>query len=652
MLHAKLPNDAPPTPANARTAPLIPVAASVAPSIRDHASGIIAFTIVLGLLYVGRGVLIPLTLALMLSLLIAPLVRALRRIGLAQTPAVLTAVLMLALAVAATTVMLGTQVLRMAASLPQYQETIQQKLQNLDEMTVGRLNAVTSEVSRFIDKHVADAAPVTPARSSARSLRAPAANPIPVEIHETRADPFRIIATVLTSVWTPLESSGIVLVVLVFTLLEHEALRDRFIRIAGGTNIRMSTLALNDAGARLSRFFVSQFAVNFGVGIAIGLGLVGLGLPHAALWGALAGILRFVPYVGVWIAALFATVLAVAVTPGWTLAVSTLGLFVLVEIVAGQAVEPHLYGHTTGLSPLSVVVAAIFWSSLWGPIGLILSTPLTLCLLVLGRHMKTLSFLDLLLGDVQALTLPQKFYQRALSGDSHEILTVAKAFLKRDSLAAYCDRVLMPALHLAYLDYEIGAIAESQQLKIRDVVVTVVTSLSGAPPARLRGRQRVSVLDPSNSGQTLRQQREHQIGRWQGPVNVPPDSVMVCLSLGSTPDDLAAELLVRILRNHKIDARHFSVKDTQVELPPEATPNSVASVFLVSAFPGMERERCDTAAEYIRKLLPGAMLVNVFLPGMSGQVPAPAALGKADHVVTCLADAVQFCLERRQETVG
>jgi hypothetical protein len=205
----------------------------------------------------------------------------------------------------------------------------------------------------------------------------------------------------------------------------------------------------------------------------------------------------------------------------------------------------------------------------------------------------------------------------------------------------------MPALHLAYLDYEIGAIAESQQLKIRDVVVTVVTALSGEPPARLRGRHRASVLDPSNSGQTLRQQREHQIGRWQGPVNVPPDSVMVCLSLGSTPDDLAAELLVRILRNHKIDARHFSVKDAQLELPPEATPNSVASVFLVSAFPGMERERCDAAAEYIRKLLPSAILVNVFLPGLSGQVSAPIALGKADHVVTCLVDAIQFCLERR-----
>jgi predicted PurR-regulated permease PerM len=635
----------PPVSANARPDP------SVAPSFRDRANGIIAFAIVLALLYVGRDVLIPLTLALLLSLLIAPLVRLLRRIGLGQTPAVLTAVLTLALAFAITAVMLGTQVLRMAASLPQYQETIQEKLRNLDEMTVGRLNTLTSEVGRFIDNRFAEAAPAIPARPSGRQARAPAASPIQVEVHEPHADPFQIIGKVLASVWTPIQTAGIVLVVLVFVLLEHEALRDRFIRVAGGTNIRITTLALNDAGERLSRFFVSQFAVNLGVGVAIGLGLGALGLPHATLWAALAAIMRFVPYVGVWIAALFATVMALAVAPGWALAAGTLGLFVLVEVVAGQAVEPQLYGHTTGLSPLSVVVAAIFWSALWGPMGLILSTPLTLCLLVVGRHIKALSFLDLLLGDVQALTLPQKFYQRALSGDSQEILTVARAFLKRNSLADYGDRVLMPALHLARLDLEIGAISESQQLQIRDVVVTVVSALSGETQ-RLRRRFRGSVLDSSSSGERLRQQREHLIGRWQGPVDVPPGSVMVCLSMGSTHDDLAAELLVRILRDRKLDARHFSVKDAQMELPPEATPSSVAVVYLVSAFPGAERERIDAAAEYVRKMFPAALLVNVLLPGMPGQAQLIARPGKADYVVTCLADAVQLCLERRQEAVA
>jgi predicted PurR-regulated permease PerM len=616
-------------------------------SLRDRAGGIIAFAMVLTLLYFGRDVLIPLTLALMLSLLLAPLVRALRRIGLGQGPSVLAAVLALTLSVAAIAVVLGTQVLRMAASLPQYQETIQQKLQNLDELTVGRLNALTSEASRLIDRHGVTAAPTVPTGTPAQAVLSPAVNPVPVELHETRADPFQIIGRVLASVWGPVETTGIVLVVLVFVLLEHEALRDRFIRIAGGANIRMTTLALKDAGDRLSRFFVSQFAVNLGVGVAVGLGLGLLGLPHAMLWAALTAVMRFVPYVGVWIAAVFSVALALAVVPGWSLAVNTLGLFVLVEVIAGQVVEPQLYGHTTGLSPLSVVVAAIFWSSLWGPIGLILSTPLTLCLLVGGRHIKALSFLDLLLGDTQALTLPQNFYQRALSGDSHEIITVARAYLKRHPLAAYCDQVLIPALHLGLLDHQTGTINEDQQIKMRNAIVTVVSTLCGESLGTSRRRRRASVLDPSNLGQTLRQQREQVTGKWQGPVAVPPGSVMVCVGLGSTADDLAAELLVRILRDQKLDARHFSIEPPDEAPPPGATPDAVAIVYLVSAFPGAEREGSAIVGERIRQRLPGAFFVNVFLPGVSAQPDATLQVDNADPTVTSFTHAVQICLEQQ-----
>ena len=616
-------------------------------SLRDRASGIIAFAIVLTLLYFGRDVLIPLTLALLLSLLLAPLVRTLRRIGLSHTLSVLIAVLVLAVAVSATAVALGTQVLRMAASLPQYQETIQQKLQNLDELTVGRLKALTSEASRLIERHGAADARNLPAPAPGQAVLAPPVSPVPVELQDPRADPFQIIGRVLASVWGPIETTGIVLVVLVFVLLEHEALRDRFIRIAGGGNIRTTTLALHDAGERLSRFFVSQFAVNLGVGVAIGLGLGLLGLPHAMLWGALTAVMRFVPYVGVWIAALPALALALAVVPGWSLAVNTLGLFVLVELIAGQVVEPQLYGHTTGLSPLSVVVAAIFWSALWGPIGLILSTPLTLCLLVGGRHIKALGFLELLLGDTQALTLPQKFYQRALSGDSHEIIAVARAYLKRDSFAAYCDHVLIPALHLGLLDYEIGATNEAQQAKMRNVMVTVVSTLDVGSHGSSR-RRRDSVLDQSTSGQALRQQRERLSGRWQGPLEVPPGSIVVCLGLGSTADDLAAELLVRILRDQKLDARHFSVQDSAEGPPPGATPGGVAIVCLVSAFPGPERERSGAVAERTRQLLPGAFVVNVFLPGVSVELD-PIQSGNADPTVTSLTHAVQICLEQQRE---
>lgn len=613
---------------------------SGASSLRDRAIGILAFAAVLGLLYVGRDVLIPLTIALMLSLLIAPLVRKLRRAGLGQTPAVLVAVLTSALLLSAAAGVLATQVLRTAAGLPQYERIIQEKLRNLDETTLGRLNALTTEASQLIESHpTAVGSNMTP--GSEPSL---AVAPIPVELHQPRAAPLQIIGKVLASVWVPLESTGIVLVVLVFVLFEYEALRDRFIRVAGGTNIRLATLALNDAGARLSRFFVSQFAVNLGVGAAIGLGLALLGVPQAALWGALATLLRFVPYVGIWLAALLATVLAFAVAPGWSLAISTLGLFVAVELIAGQAVEPNLYGHTTGLSPLSVVVAAIFWSSLWGPIGLVLSTPLTLCLLVLGRHIRALSFLDLLLGNAQGLTLPQKFYERALSGNADEIFVAARTFLKHNSFAAYCDLVLMPALHLAFLDREAGAISPDQQIRMRDLLVSVVSALSGEPR-----RLPVSVLDDQNAGLILRHHREQLIGRWQGPVVVPPGSILMCLGLGSRADIIAAELLVRSLREQALDARHISLDDINSgSRPPDADPRAIAVAYLVSAFPSAEREQFEQIANRVRQEFTTACIVSVFLPGVAIQPDLEAQVSNADVAVTSFVEAVHSCLERRR----
>jgi predicted PurR-regulated permease PerM len=611
-------------------------------ALRDRALGIIAFATVLGLLYVGRGVLIPFTVALILSLLIAPLVRRLRRIGLGQTPAVLIAVLSLALAVSAAAGILGTQVLRMAAGLPHYEMTIQQKLRYLDEITVGRLDAVTSEASRLVESQPRSAGSSLPGTADVPS----AVPPIPVEVHQPHPSSLQVITRVVGSVWAPIASSGIVLVVLVFVLLEHEALRDRFIRAVGGTNIRLTTVALNDAGERLSRFFLSQFAVNLGVGVAIGLGLALLGVPQAFLWGSLATVLRFVPYIGVWLAALLATALAVAVAPGWSLALSTLGLFVAVELIAGQAVEPNLYGHTTGLSPLSVVVSAIFWSALWGPIGLVLSTPLTLCLLVLGRHIRALSFLDLLLGDAQALTLAQRFYQRALSGDADEILGLARAFLKRNSFAAYCDLVLMPALHLAFLDREAGMISQEQQTRTRDTLVTVVSALNDEPR---RIRRRVSVLDDQNAGLILRNYREQLTGKWQGPLAVPPGSILLCLGLGSRADTIAAELLVRALREQSLDARHVTVADLDAGPPPGANSAGIGAVYLVSAFPSPEREHFEATTDLVRQRFPDVRVISVFLPGILIPSDLSSHVGTREGVVDSFVQAVQACVQKHAE---
>ncbi|MGO9716536.1 MAG: AI-2E family transporter [Steroidobacteraceae bacterium] len=612
--------------------------------LRHHGGRLTTVALVLALLYIGRAVLIPLALAILLSLLVAPLVRALRRIRIGRAASVLIAVLVLTISFMAAAVVLGTQILRIAESLPRYQANVQHKIRLIDEVTVGRLRLLTKEASHLMEIHDPSDTPSGPTSKVKRSVAAQPPDPALLEPRDVPPQPLQLMGKLLKSAWGPIQATGIVLLVLIFVLLEHESLRDRIIRIAGATDIRSTTAALNDAGERLSRLFVSQLAVNLVFAVTITVALSVLRVPQAILCGTLAGVMRFVPYVGVGIAALFAIALAFAVDPGWSLALSTLGVFILLDIVAAQLLEPHLYGHTTGLSPLSVVVAAIFWSSLWGPVGLVLSTPLTLCLLVAGRHVKALNILEFLLGDVQPLTLPQNFYQRALSADPHEIIANARAFLKRDSLATYCDRVLLPALHLAQLDAEPGATNENQQVKIRRVIVDVLTAVGSDSLKLPRRRHRGSVLEYVSAGRWLRQEREGSSGRWQGPLGVPPGSVVICSGLGSSSDDLAAELLVRMLRTQSIDARHFSSGDINLGLPAGAEPDGVSIVYLVSAFPSSERARANSISKQVAELLPRAYIVRVFCPGVAALSEPGNGASNTEPTVNSLGQAIEFCM--------
>ena len=619
-------------------------------SARDRGITIVASATVLALLYFGREVLVPITLALILSLLVAPLIRGLRRIGLGHTPSVLIAVLALVMFLVGLTTVIGSQVVHLARSLPQYEATINAKAKTLHSMTIGRMELMQGEagkvMSQFSDR--SNDLPAAPADAQRRLASSTAI--VPVEVHAPPAGPIAVIARIFTSIWVPLETAGIVLVVLLFVLFEHESLRDRFIRLAGGTDLRATTAAINDAGERLSRFFVSQFAVNFGVGVVIWLGLAIIGLPNAPLWAAITAVLRFVRYVGVWIAAVLATILAAAVGPSWSLTLMTLGLYVVVETIASQMVEPQLYGHTTGLSPLAVVVAAIFWSWLWGPVGLIVSTPLTLCLVVAGRHVRALNLLEILLGDTPALTMPQRFYQRVLSGDSDEIIAEARIFLKRKSFAAYCDAVLLPAVQLARIDLNQGAISPSQQVKVRSAIVRVIDALGSETRKRSGWNRHVSVLDNSSLGYLLRQQRMDTSGRWQGPLAVAPGSIVLCMGLGATGDDLVTEIFVRILRDLSIDARHVTLEDIdafQAEPPPEATPNSVSMIYIVSAAPARDRpDRCDSMAMEMRHRLPEACIIAVLLPQLLTASEPAELSADVDQSANSFEEAAQHAIAR------
>lgn len=601
--------------------------------------------VVLALLYFGKDVLVPIILAMILALLMAPFVRLLQKVRLGHAYAVLIAVLLLATVATGLMTVIGSQIVHLAESLPQYERTIQVKLQMLHDLTIARLEAMGGEAGKVINAFGGQS-------SAGQIQRAPATSAYANETDiSSFASPWNAIRSVLSSLWSPLETAGIVLVVLVFVLLEYESLRDRFIRAIGGTDLRATTAAINDAGERLSRFFVSQFSVNFGVGLAIWLGLAAIGLPNALLWGALTAVLRFVPYVGVWLAALLAALLAAAVTPGWSLLLMTLGLFVVVEALVSQLLEPQLYGHATGLSPLAVVVSAIFWSWLWGPMGLVLSTPLTLCLVVVGRHVRAFTLLGILLGDTPALTLPERFYQRALSGDADEIITAARTFLRQRSFARYCDVVLLPALQLAQLDLAQKAIGPEQLLKARTAIVRVIEVLGRDAPPQPRWRRRTSVLEDDNLGHYLRQQREHVAGRWQGPLSVAPESIVLCIGSGNRYDDMATEILVRILRELRVDARHVTMKDIEdfeAESHPEATLNAISMVHVVNASGVGAWESSDAVAGQMRKheQFADVAIVAVLLPNLL-EAQEPPELGQhIDRIARSFEQAAQYTIEK------
>ncbi len=264
----------------------------------------------------------------------------------------------------------------------------------------------------------------------------------------------------------------------IFILIQRQDLRNRLVRLAGAHDLQRTTAALDDARERLSRLFLTQLALNAGFGLVIGLGLWIIGVPSAPLWGMLAMIMRFVPYIGSLISAIFPMVLAAAVGPGWTMVMMTAALFLIAETVAGQAIEPLVYGQSTGISPVAVIASATFWTWLWGPIGLILATPLTMCLVVVGRHVDQLKFLEVMFGDEPPLTEAEMVYQRMLARDPIEATEQAQAFLKKKPLTVYYDEILLEGLKLAQADAEHRLLDEDRTQRIRDAVAEIVDDLS------------------------------------------------------------------------------------------------------------------------------------------------------------------------------
>ena len=448
---------------------------------------------VVTILYVGRQLLIPLALAAMLTFLLAPLVGYIER-WIGRIAAVLIVVAMLCSVVGGAGWLLTRQLIDLAAKLPDYQTNIDNKLHAIRLPTGGAFGRFSHSVSE-LQKQLPDSleppasatgpVPETKATTATRSLNVPAAQPpTPVRIVDSQSRLPQILQTTATGLLGPFGTAGLVSLLVIFMLLKREDLRGRMIRLIGQGRISATTRAMDDAGSRVARYLTMLLLVNVGFGLCIAIGLYFIGVPNAALWGAFAAIMRFVPYVGVWIAAAFPILLSFAVSTSWLSPLLTFGLFVVLELINANALEPWLYGSSTGVSSVALIIAAVFWTWLWGPIGLVLAIPLTVCLAVMGRHVPKLQFLSVLLSEEQALAPHEECYHRLLAFGLDEANDLAEAYVKTNSLTSLYDSVLIPTVTLAEMDAQRDELGPEQRSAIHRHIHDLIEDLGSAPPSK------------------------------------------------------------------------------------------------------------------------------------------------------------------------
>jgi predicted PurR-regulated permease PerM len=519
------------------------------------------FVVIVAGLYLAREVVIPITLAILLAFVLAPMVKLLRNLGLWRVPSVLLAILLAVAVVLGIVGLIGTQVADTAEQVPRYETTIRDKIEAVRKATLERASGFVARWARQLEPAQGDqGVPPSPNADATPAKAVPEQKPLPVEVHQPQPSPLELAQSILMPVVSPLATLAATFVVAIFILLQREDLRDRLISLFGSGDLHRTTLAMDDAADRLSKYLLMLLGVNTGFGIIIGIGLYLIGVPSPILWAVLGGLLRFIPYVGAALSAIPPLALAAAVDPGWTMLLWTAALYIIVEIATSQAIEPLLYGHSTGLSPISVLVSATFWTWLWGPLGLILSTPLTLCLLVLGRHVDRLQFLDIALGDRPALTPVENFYQRMIAGDPDEALDQAELMLKERPLSAYYDEVALKGMKLAAHDVERGVISPHKLEEIREDLDGLIHELDAFedsnPLVEPKGREKESEAGRVSARHRVEEipilQRDELPTGWQG------ETPVLCVAGRGPLEDIASAMLVQLLGKHGLGARTVS----------------------------------------------------------------------------------------------
>ena len=610
--------------------------------------------IIIAMLYFGREIFVPIALAILLSFVLAPLVGILQRIRVPRGLAVVGVVILAFAFIFAMGSLLATQLTQLAGDLPRYQSTISEKIQSFRDTKAGRgtlerASDMLKDLSKELDKPK-DAASARASTLIVGPNATGTQTPVPVEVRQPDPGALESLRALISPLVHPLATTGIIIIFVIFILLQREDLRNRLIRLAGSYDLQRTTAALDDAAGRLSRLFLTQLIVNGAFGLVIGVGLWLIGVPSAILWGILAAALRFVPYIGAVIAAAFPLALAVAVDPSWSMLLWTLGLFLIVEPVVGHVIEPMVYGHSTGLSPVAVVAAATFWTALWGPIGLVLATPLTVCLVVLGRHVDRLEFLDVMFGDRPALSPPEIFYQRMLAGDPTEAADKAEELLKERSLASYYDEVALKGLQLAQVDAERGALDQERLNKIRDAVsefATDVADQDDRPPAKVSS---TTDAEASSAVESVPENVVHENLPILSKEDLPPEwqgeHPILCVAGRTLIDEAAAIMQAQLSTAHGLAARvegAEALSSTNIFRLETTGVAIVCLVYLDSSGPAHMRY----SVRRLRRKLPKAIIIL----GCWVKDIDPTALevlrdnAKADLVAASMGETVKLCIE-------
>ncbi len=568
-------------------------------------SGVVIIAIVA--LYFGQDVLIPLALAGLLSFALAPLVTRIRRLGVPRAPAVLSVTVLAFMVIGAIGALVGSQLINLADNLPTYEQNIRAKVISL--RSASENGSAVERIQEMAHDLGADIAADTSAKQTAKAGKPPA--PV-VRVEQPEPSPWQVFATVATPLLGPLGTAGIVVVLVIFMLLEREDLRDRMIRLFG-RNLSITTEAMDDAARRVSRYLLMQLFVNATYGIPIGVGLYFIGVPNAVLWGVLATLLRFIPYVGPFVAALFPVTLALAVDSGWSMLLWTLALFVVIELISNNLIEPRLYGASTGMSALAVIVAAIFWTVLWGPVGLFLSTPLTVCLAVIGRYVPQLHFLDVVLGSAPALTPAERFYQRMLAGDPDEGIEIAEHYLEQHSLAAFYDDIVRPALTLSAQDRQRKAQALERRAIVIESFLQVISDLADPD-------DRAELTDEAD-GEAPEPRRAV---REDGPLRV------LCVAGRNGVDLAASAILAQLFEQRGVGAQVLSAD----ELSSQSMQRGEAPEWLlISHFGNAVSGQARATMRRLRKAYPQAKLAIGLWAGQPSDNIIESPSGRFVHVI-------------------